>query len=94
MVDICKIKDNANYINVDIEFNKKRGEIVEFQLTVAGNVTIGLSQQSLRGLGEAQEKRGCARSTIVVARHDEASKGYEYKYVDSSSSKLFSQHFM
>jgi hypothetical protein len=53
MVDICKIKDNANYINVDVEFNKKRGEIVEFE-TDGGNVTIGLSQQSLRGLGEVE----------------------------------------
>lgn len=49
-----------------------------------------MSQQSLRGLGDAEEKRGYARSTLIVARHDEAAKGYEYKYVDSSSSRLFS----
>lgn len=27
MVDICKIKDNANYFNVDVDFDKKRGQI-------------------------------------------------------------------
>ena len=29
MVDICKIKDNANYLNVDVDFDKKRGEMFE-----------------------------------------------------------------
>jgi hypothetical protein len=27
MIDICKVKDNACYLNVDIELDKKRGEI-------------------------------------------------------------------
>lgn len=31
---------------------------------------------------------------MIVARHDEASKGYEYKYVDSGSSRMFSEYFI
>jgi len=55
---------------------------------------VALSQQSLRGLSEAEEKRGYARNTLIVARHDEAATGFEYKYVDSSSSRLFSEHVL
>jgi hypothetical protein len=48
MVDICKINDNANYTNVDAELNKKNGEMFEFE-TNGGNLTLSISQQSLRG---------------------------------------------
>lgn len=89
MIDICKIKDNANYINIDCEFDKKRGEMFQFT-TDGGQLSVSLSQQSLRGMGDIEEKRGYARSTIIVARHDQAKQGYEYKYVDSGSSKMFS----
>lgn len=27
MIDICKVRDNASYLNVDVEFDKKRGEV-------------------------------------------------------------------
>lgn len=30
MVDICKIDDNANYIEVESDFNKHNGEMFEF----------------------------------------------------------------
>lgn len=31
MIDICKVRDNASYMNVDVEFDKKRGEIFEME---------------------------------------------------------------
>lgn len=30
---------------------------------------LTVSQQSLRGMGEAEERRGYARSTVIVARY-------------------------
>ena len=49
MVDICKVNDNANYISVEGDFNKKNGEIFEFDVKEPGVITVALSQQSLRG---------------------------------------------
>lgn len=31
MIDICKVNDNANYMNVDGKFDKKNGEVFEFE---------------------------------------------------------------
>lgn len=47
MIDFCKINDNASYINVDAKFNKHNAEMFEFE-TDGGDVTLSLSQQSLR----------------------------------------------
>lgn len=69
MVDICKINDNASYSNVDAEFNKKNAEMFQFE-TNGGNVTLSLSQQSLRGTDPAIENKGYARSTLIVAKHE------------------------
>ena len=52
MVDICKIDDNANYLSVESNFNKRNGEMFEFETHDPGTVTVGLSQQSLRGSSE------------------------------------------
>ena len=52
MIDICKVRDNASYMNVDADFDKKRGEIFEVE-TKGGDVVLTLSQRSLRGFGEA-----------------------------------------
>lgn len=30
MVDICKVDDNANYLDVESDFNKHNGEMFEF----------------------------------------------------------------
>lgn len=43
MVDICKIDDNANYLDVEADFNKKNGQMFEFE-TNGGTATVGLSQ--------------------------------------------------
>ncbi len=69
MIDICKVRDNASYMNVDVEFDKKRGEIFEVE-TEGGDLMLTVSQQSLRGMGEAEERRGYARSTVIVARYE------------------------
>ncbi len=68
MIDICKVKDNASYMNVDVEFDRKRGEIFEME-TEGGDVVVTLSQQSLRGMGEAEERRGYARNTLILAKY-------------------------
>ena len=47
MIDVCKINDNANYINIDAKFEKKNGQMFDFQ-TEGGNLTLSLSQKSLR----------------------------------------------
>jgi len=68
MVDICKINDNASFSSIEAEFDRKRGEIFQFE-TNGGNLTISLSQQSLRGSDPNVEARGYARSAIIVAKY-------------------------
>ena len=53
---------------------------------------LTLSQQSLRGADPKIESRGYARSVIIVGQYTSASSGYEYKYINSSSSRLFADH--
>ena len=43
MVDICTIDDNANYLNVESEFDKHNGEMFEFE-TEGGKTTVAVSQ--------------------------------------------------
>ena len=43
MVDICKIDDNANYVVVEADFNKKNGQMFEFE-TNGGTSTVAVSQ--------------------------------------------------
>ena len=47
MIDICKINDNAKYMNIDGKFDKKNGQMFEFY-TEGGDITLSLSQKSLR----------------------------------------------
>ena len=93
MVDICKINDDANYLCVEAEFDKHNGQMFEFE-TQGGPATVGVSQKSLRGADEDDEKKGYSRSTIVVSKKDEAGKGYEYKYVNSTSGRNFSDQYL
>lgn len=30
MIDVCKINDNAHYINIDTQFDKKNGQMFDF----------------------------------------------------------------
>jgi hypothetical protein len=89
MVDICKINDNASFTNLQAQFSRKRAEVFEFT-TNGGSLTIELSQEERRN-EKAYLENSFARSTLIVARHDEAADGYEYKYVDSSTSR-FAEH--
>ena len=91
MVDICRIDDNANYLSVESDFKKENGEMFEFETNEHGTVTLGVSQQTHRGESAEIEKKGYSRATLVVSRHDAAAKGYEYKYLASTSSKNFSE---
>ena len=91
MVDICKINDNANYLTSDADFDKKNGEMFEIVTDGKADITIGLSQPSQRWKAEEENY---SRTTLVVAKYESASKGYEYKYVASDSARYFSDHYV
>ena len=90
MIDLCKINDNAHYINIDAKFDKKNGQMFDFQ-TEGGNLTLSLSQKSLRSEDNKRQAQGYSRNTFVVGRILENGN---YQYVNSASSRQFSDHYL
>jgi hypothetical protein len=87
ILSICKLQDNASYSSCQCEFSRKRAQMLEFE-TKGGSLTLTLSQ-SADSLGTS---RVFARSIVIVARQEQASKGFQYRYVKSSTNNLFPEH--
>ena len=49
VADICKIDDNANYLNCEAEFDKDLGQIFELETDGKAPISICVSQPCQRG---------------------------------------------
>ena len=68
MVDICRIRDNASYFCLPTYFDYKNGNIFEFELNETSDITIAISQKSLRGSSALKMKAGYSKTTIILAK--------------------------
>lgn len=84
MVDICRIRDNASYFCVPAYFSHKNGNLFEFDLNEPADITLAVSQKSLRGSTVLKMKTGYSKSTIILAKCYQNSGSKEYKFIKSS----------
>ena len=59
-----------------------------FELDIDGGCDVILS------ISQKSREIQVPRTTIIVAKYEKASKGYEYKYVNSSSSNNWPDHYL
>jgi hypothetical protein len=68
MVDICRMRDNASYFCCPATFSSKNGIFFEFDLIEQADITLAISQKSLRGSSNLKMKKGYSKTTIVLAK--------------------------
>ena len=94
MVDICRIRDNASYFCYPATFNYKNGSFFQFELYEQADITLAISQKSLRGVSKLKMKRGYSKTTIILAKCIQVCGSTEYKFLKSNECISFPDHYL